>query len=73
MPSVWRSCPEQGGGGSRTWWGSVASNMEQAVEQLEGVIGQLGTAEPSGRNAAAVLDQITDRRPTVAGCHVRQW
>lgn len=42
-------------------WGGVAGNMEQAVEHLEGVIQQLGTAEQAGQTAATVLDEITDQ------------
>jgi hypothetical protein len=42
-------------------WGGVASNMEQAVEHLEGVIAQLETAEQASQTAATVLDEITEQ------------
>jgi hypothetical protein len=42
-------------------WGGVSGNMEQAVEHLEGVIEQVGTAETAGVTAVTVLDEITEQ------------
>jgi hypothetical protein len=39
-------------------WGGVASTMEQAVEHLEGVVGQLQSTEQSCETAGTVLDGI---------------
>jgi hypothetical protein len=42
-------------------WGGVAENMQQAVEHLEGVVQQLGTASDAVGSAVAALDAITDK------------
>lgn len=41
-------------------WGGVASNMEQAMEHLDGVVGQLQSTQQSCQTTTGTLDEIED-------------
>jgi molecular chaperone GrpE (heat shock protein) len=42
-------------------WGGVAENMQEAVDHLEGVVEQLGTASTAVQSAVEALDAITEK------------
>lgn len=42
-------------------WGGVAANVEQAVEHLEGVVGQLQSTEQSCETTSTILDEIDEK------------
>ena len=56
-------------------WGGVASTMEQAVEHLESVVGQLQSTEQSCETASTVLDGIDAKMssPEVAEHRSPRW